>query len=272
MHQFFVKGGMELNRFSQTIAVITGAGSGIGEYTAIRLANEGAKVILVGRTKAKLDYVANKINQTTKIPAAEVFTCDVTDEEDVAELAEYVDRHYGDLHVLINNAGGSSQSKILETSSQNWDDVQKANLKSVFLVSKDLGKIMVKGSQQDLGVTQRDRAIVNVASLSGYKAGSHIPHYSAAKAGVINFSRALAYELAPHGIRVNSVSPGFIETPLTDQRLKNEKFQEAIRKNTALKRVGRPEEIANIIAFVASHEASYMTGSDVLADGGWLIT
>ena len=257
-----------MTRFSQTIAVITGAGSGIGEYTAIRLANEGAKVILVGRTRTKLDRVAKKINETAKIPAAEVFTADVTDEEDVAELAEFVDRNYGDLHVLVNNAGGSSHSKILETTAHSWDEVQKTNLKSVFLVSKELGKVMVKGSRLD----ERDRSVVNIASLSGYKAGSHIPHYSAAKAAVINFSRALALELAPFGIRVNSVSPGFIETPLTEPGLKNENFQEAIKKNTALRRVGRPEEIANIIAFVASSEASYMTGSDVLADGGWLIT
>jgi meso-butanediol dehydrogenase / (S,S)-butanediol dehydrogenase / diacetyl reductase len=257
-----------MNRFSQTIAVVTGAGSGIGEYTAIRLANEGAKVILVGRTRKKLERVAMKINETSKIRAAAVFTADVTDEEDVAELAEFVDKNYGDLHVLVNNAGSSSHSKILETSSQTWDDVQNTNLKSVFLVSKELGKIMVKGSKQD----ERDRSVVNVASLSGYKAGSHIPHYSAAKAAVINFSRALAHELAPYGIRVNSVSSGFIETPLTEDGLKNEKFHEAIRKNTALRRVGRPEEIANIIAFVASYEASYMTGTDVLADGGWLIT
>jgi meso-butanediol dehydrogenase/(S,S)-butanediol dehydrogenase/diacetyl reductase len=254
-------------RFSQTIALVTGAGSGIGRATAIRMASEGAKVILVGRTRRKLEETAAEINLTSKIPMAEIFTADCTDAEDVKELAEYVEQHYGDLHILVNNAGGSRNSKILEMSEQEWDDVQAVNLKSVFLVSKALGNIMVQGAKRE----EHNRAIVNVASLSGHQAGAEIPHYSAAKAAVINFTRALALELSPYGIRVNSVSPGFVETELTANGLQNERFVRAIQKNTALQRVAQPEEIANVIAFAASHEASYMTGSDLLVDGGWLI-
>jgi meso-butanediol dehydrogenase / (S,S)-butanediol dehydrogenase / diacetyl reductase len=254
-------------RFSQTIAVVTGAGSGIGKAAAIRLVSEGAKVILVGRTRGKLEKTAEEINRTCKVPMAEIFTADCTDAEDVAELAEYVQLQYGDLHVLINNAGGSRHSKILEITEQEWDNVQDVNLKSVFLVSKELGKIIIEGAQRE----EHNRAIVNVASLSGHQAGAEIPHYSAAKAGVINFTRSLALEFAPYGIRVNSVSPGFVETPLTELGLKNERFVRAIQKNTALKRVGNPEEIASVIAFAASSDASYMTGSDLLVDGGWLI-
>jgi meso-butanediol dehydrogenase / (S,S)-butanediol dehydrogenase / diacetyl reductase len=254
-------------RFLQTIALVTGAGSGIGKATALRLASEGAKVILVGRTLAKLEDTANEINRSVRIPLAEVFAADVTDAEDVRELAEYVEEQYGDLHVLINNAGGSSHTKILTLSEQEWDYVQDVNLKSVFLVSKALGKIMTEAAKRE----ERNRAIVNVASLSGHQAGAEIPHYSAAKAGVINFTRSLALELSQFGIRVNSVSPGFAETALTEQGLQNEKFVRAIQRNTALGRVGRPEEIANVIVFAASSEASYMTGSDLLVDGGWLI-
>jgi meso-butanediol dehydrogenase / (S,S)-butanediol dehydrogenase / diacetyl reductase len=254
-------------RFSQTIAVVTGAGSGIGKATAVRLASEGAKVILVGRTKVKLEETASEINRKSKIPLAEIFTADVTDSEDVKELADYVDQQYGDLHILVNNAGGSANSKILNMSENEWDYVQNVNLKSVYLVSKELGKIMVKGSQNEV----HNRSIVNVASLSGHQAGAEIPHYSAAKAGVINFTRSLALELSGYGIRVNSVSPGFVETPLTELGLQNEKFVRAIERNTVLRRVGNPEEIANVIAFAASSEASYMTGSDILVDGGWLI-
>ncbi|WP_342431830.1 SDR family NAD(P)-dependent oxidoreductase [Neobacillus sp. FSL H8-0543] len=254
-------------RFSQTIALVTGAGSGIGKATALRLASEGAKVILVGRTKAKLEETANEINRLVKIPLAEVFPADITDAEDVRELAEYVEEQYGDLHVLINNAGGSSNTKILTMSEQEWDYVQDVNLKSVFLVSKALGKIMSEAAKRE----ERNRAIVNVASLSGHQAGAEIPHYSAAKAGVINFTKALALEMSQFGIRVNSVSPGFAETALTEQGLQNDKFVKAIQRNTAIGRVGRPEEIANVIVFAASSEASYMTGSDLLVDGGWLI-
>ncbi|WP_017435398.1 SDR family NAD(P)-dependent oxidoreductase [Saccharococcus caldoxylosilyticus] len=254
-------------RFSQTIALVTGAGSGIGKATALRLAKEGAKVILVGRTKAKLEETAQEMNRNSGIPTADIFPADVTDGEEVRKLAEYVEQQYGDLHVLVNNAGGSTHTKILQMSEQEWDYVQHVNLKSVFLVSKALGKVMAEGAKRE----KRDRAIVNVASLSGHQAGAEIPHYSAAKAGVINFTRSLALELSPYGIRVNSVSPGFVETPLTEDALQNDRFVRAIQRNTALQRVGTPEEIANVIAFVASSEASYMTGSDLLVDGGWLI-
>lgn len=256
-------------RFLQQIALITGAGSGIGKAVAIRLANEGAKVILVGRTKSKLEAVAREINETKKIPMAEIFQADVTDEEDVKELVDYVQVHFGDLHILINNAGGSRNTRILDMPADEWDQVQAANLRSVFLVSKMLGSLMVAKVKEEDSV--QGRSIVNTASLSGHQAGALLPHYSAAKAGVINFTRALALELAPYSIRVNSVSPGFVETPMTEGKLENEKFIKAIEKNTALRRVGKAEEIANVIAFVASEEASYMTGSDLLVDGGWLI-
>lgn len=259
----------EVNRFADCVAVVTGAGSGIGKAAAERLANEGAKVILVGRTKSKLEQAAREINDTKKIPAAEIFPADVTDEEDLAELTQYIEEQYGDFHILINNAGGSSNGKLLEMDAAEWDQIQSVNLKSVFLSAKVLGGFMAKGAARTRG--DDNRAIVNVASLSGHQAGAHIPHYSAAKAGVINLTKSLALEFAQYGIRVNSVSPGFIETPLTEQGLQNDKFVKAIERNTALQRVGKAEEIANIIAFVASGEASYMTGSDVLVDGGWLI-
>lgn len=253
-------------RFQHQVAVVTGAGSGIGFETAKRFIAEGAKVILVGRNEEKLTAAANQLNiaETAAFP----FSADVTKEEDISALLAYVKEEFGDLHILVNNAGGSVHSRIMETTVEQWDFVQSVNLKSVFLASKALGGYMAERST----VQRENRAIVNVASLSGHKAGAEIPHYSSAKAAVINFTKALAYEFAPNGIRVNSVSPGFIETPLTEPGLQNERFSEAIKRNTALKRVGKPEEIANIIAFAASHEASYMTGSDLLADGGWLIT
>ena len=256
-------------RFTEKIAVITGAGSGIGKATAIRLANEGAKVILVGRTKAKLEAVASEINELKKIPMAEVFAADVTESDDIQELADYVLEQYGDLHVLINNAGGSANGTILEASEEIWDYAQNLNLKSVFLISQKLGRIMVNGVEHDN--EPQDRAIVNVASLSGYKAGAKFVPYSTSKAGVISFTKALALELAPHGIRANSISPGFVETPLTEGGLQNEKFLNTVKKKTALGRIAKPEEIASVIAFLASEDSSYMIGTDSLVDGGWYI-
>ncbi|SIQ83031.1 SDR family NAD(P)-dependent oxidoreductase [Peribacillus simplex] len=256
-------------RFSQSIAVVTGAGSGIGKATAMRLSDEGAKVLLVGRTKGKLEEAAAEINARHTIPMADIFAADVTIEEEVKKLAMYVKEQYRDLHILINNAGGSKSSKLLDTSAADWDMIQQVNLKSVFLVSKYLGKVMEEKAGS--GNEATNRAIVNVASLSGHQAGAFIPHYSSAKAGVISLTKSLALELAAAGIRVNSVSPGFIETPLTEDKLQNEKFVKSIRRNTALERVGKAEEISNVITFAASPEASYMTGTDLLVDGGWLI-
>ncbi|MDM5223975.1 SDR family oxidoreductase [Peribacillus sp. NJ11] len=257
-------------RFSQSIAVVTGAGSGIGKATAMRLSDEGAKVLLVGRTKGKLEKAAAEINARHTIPMADIFPADVTVEEDVKELSMYVKEQYRDLHILINNAGGSKSSKLLDTSAADWDMIQHVNLKSVYLVSKYLGKVMEEGANSG-NEGSINRAIVNVASLSGHQAGAFIPHYSSAKAGVISLTKSLALELASVGIRVNSVSPGFIETPLTEDGLQNEKFVKSIQRNTALERVGKAEEISNVITFAASPEASYMTGTDILVDGGWLI-
>ncbi|MFC7321739.1 SDR family NAD(P)-dependent oxidoreductase [Halobacillus campisalis] len=255
-----------MRRFSGSTAVVTGAGSGIGEQTAIRLAAEGARVVLVGRTVSKLEKAAEQINSSLSEPVAEIFRADVTAEEDVEELAHFITQNYGTLHVLINNAGASGTSTILDLPASEWGRIQDTNAKSVFLVSKALGKIMIDNNSGE------NRAIINVASLSGHKAGAMIPHYSSSKAAVINFTKALAVEMAPHGVRVNSVSPGFAETPLTEEGLKNKRFEQAIVKNTALRRVGKPEEIANVISFAASKEASYMTGTDLLVDGGWMIT
>ena len=181
-------------RFQGQVAVITGAGSGIGEASAYRLAREGATVILAGRTLSKLERVAAAINEAAEETKAYCFAADVTNSEDVEKLGLYIEEEFGSLHVLINCAGASKKSKILETTEKDWDDVQAVNLKSIFLVSKQLAPLMIQTVHQQ-------RSIVNIASLSGYKAGSNIPHYSAARAAVIHFTRALAHELAPHGIR-----------------------------------------------------------------------
>ncbi|WP_079527647.1 SDR family NAD(P)-dependent oxidoreductase [Halobacillus hunanensis] len=258
-----------MSRFNDVIAVVTGAGSGIGEQTAIQLAHEGARVVLVGRTRSKLERVADNINGSVTEPVAAVFPADVTKEADVQQLGMFIKQEYGDLHVVVNNAGSSGKSSILDMEAAEWDRIQETNVKSVFLISKVLGPVMIEASEA--AEQLENRAIVNVASLSGHKAGAKIPHYSSSKAAVINFTKSLALEFAPYGIRVNSVSPGFAETPLTAEGLKNKRFEEAIQRNTALSRVGKPEEIASVIAFAASREASYMTGSDLLVDGGWLI-
>jgi meso-butanediol dehydrogenase/(S,S)-butanediol dehydrogenase/diacetyl reductase len=245
-------------RFAGKIALVTGAGSGIGEAVAIRLAQEGAHTVLVGRTREKLEAVAEKIGGSSST----VCTADVTNEQEVRQLSLFLQERFGQIDILVNNAGGSKHNKWLEITSKEWDDVQAANLRSVFLVTREMSSLMFGCN---------DRSVINIASLSGIKPGSLIAHYSAAKAGVINLTKVLAHELSPHGIRVNSVSPGFIETPLTESGLKNPRFADSIARHTALKRVGQPQEVAGVVAFLASADASYITGADIVVDGGWLI-
>ncbi|MFC4024078.1 SDR family NAD(P)-dependent oxidoreductase [Oceanobacillus longus] len=256
-----------MSRFNNAIAVITGGGSGIGEASAKRLAAEGAKVILVGRTASKLDRVASEINEVENEKVAFPFTCDVTSEKDVDQLTDYLEKEFGDVTVLINNAGGSFNSNIQQTSYEQWDDIQKLNVDSVFLVSKKIGKLMIDAASKNENV---DRNIINIASLSGYKPGALFPHYSAAKASVINLTKALAFEYSRSGIRVNSISPGFIATDLVDSQ--NEKVQKIINRKTTMSRLGKPEEIASVVAFLSSEEASYVTGIDMLVDGGYMLT
>lgn len=256
-----------MSRFSGAIAVVTGAGSGIGEATAKRFAEEGAKVILVGRTLEKLERVAAEINEQDE-KSAFPFVCDVTEEKDVNLLKDYIVNDFKNLHILVNNAGGMENSTIQETTYSTWEQMQNVNLNSVFLVSKVLGKIMIDHPNQE----NMDRTIINVSSLSGHKPGAKFPHYSAAKASVLNLTRALAFEYGRFGIRVNSVSPGFVETPLIGDAMENERFMNAIKKRIVMQRLAKPEEIANTIAFLASNEASYITGTDLLVDGGYLLT
>ncbi len=245
-------------RFKGKVAVVTGAGSGIGEAIAKRLAQEGAGLVLVGRTHSKLEAVVGRIGNDL----ANCSIADVTKEKEVRLLTEFIKEKYGHIDILVNNAGGSKHNRISDIQAAEWEEVQAANLRSVFLVTRELSTLMQGGE---------GRSIVNIASISGIRPGTQIAHYSAAKAGVINLTRAFAYELARHRIRVNSVSPGFIKTPLTEAGLKNRKFTDSIVRHTALKRVGQPEEVAGVVAFLASEDASYITGANIVVDGGWLI-
>lgn len=258
-----------MSRFDHEIAIVTGGGSGIGEATAKRLASEGAKVILVGRTKSKLEKVVSEINENLNETRAFLYVCDVTSEEEVKGLVEYVENEFGDVTVLVNSAGVLSYSMIRDMSFEEWKKIVQVNEDSVFLVSKYIGNLMKKCAESD---QNKDRVIVNVASISGHKPGSLFPHYSAAKASTINLTKALAFEYGRSGIRVNSVSPGFVETPMIESSLQEEKMMKIIERKTLMRRVGKPDEIANVIAFLASKEASYVTGADLVVDGGFLLT
>ena len=242
------------------VIIITGAKSGIGLATANRFASEGAKVVV-----ADIKDAHKEVSEITRREAEALFVqADVSNGSQVAALIEKTLAAFGRLDVLVNNAGIELTKKVTETTEAEWDHLMNVNLKGVFLCSKAAIPVMQRNGG---GV------IVNVASELGLVGGSEIAAYSASKGGVVQLTKAMAIDHAGDGIRVNCVAPGPVSTPLLEAIIENssnpEQERQSIVGKTLLKRLARPEEIANVIVFMASDESSYMTGSVVVVDGGW---
>ena len=242
------------------VIIITGAKSGIGLATAIRFASEGVKVVV-----ADIKGAHQEVSEITGREAEALFVqVDVSNGSQVAALIEKTLAAFGRLDVLVNNAGIELTKKVTETTEAEWEHLMNVNLKGVFLCSKAAIPVMQRNGG---GV------IVNVASELGLVGGSEIAAYSASKGGVVQLTKAMAIDHAGDGIRVNCVAPGPVSTPLLEAIIENssnpEQERQSIVGKTLLKRLARPEEIANVIVFMASDESSYMTGSVVVVDGGW---
>lgn len=247
-------------RLKDKVAIVTGARSGIGLVTALRFASEGAKVVV-----ADVRDASEEVREMIERGAEGVFVqVDVSSEAQVKILMERTLAAYGRLDVLVNNAGIELAKKVTDTSEAEWDRLMNVNLKGVFLCSKAAIAVMQRGGG---GV------IVNVASELGLVGGSEIAAYCASKGGVVQLTKAMAIDHAADRIRVNCVCPGPVSTPLLEAIVEAssnpEEERRRIEEKTPLKRLGQPDEIANVILFLASDESSYMTGSVVLVDGGW---
>ncbi len=247
-------------RVKGKVAIITGATSGIGFASAMRFAAEGAKVVAadIRETSEEVGEIAGS---GTEILFVQV---DVSDPSQVTGMIQETISVYGRVDVLVNNAGIELAKTVTNTTEEEWDRLMEVNLKGVFLCCREAIPVM---QRQGGGV------IVNVASELGLVGGTEIAAYSASKGGVVQLTRAMAIDHAADHIRVNCVCPGPVATPLLEGIIRDSSNPEQERRNivekTLLKRVGRPEEIANVILFLASDESSYITGSIVVADGGW---
>jgi len=243
-------------RFENTVAVVTGAGRGIGAAIAHRLASEGARVAVVSRTETNSQRVADAIN-TLRPDSARAYAVDVADHAASASVASQIAKDFGSVDILVNNAGVTRDRLALRLSEQDWDLVLDTNLKGAFNFIQPLLRPILK--------SPRGR-IINISSVSGLMGTAGQINYGASKAGLIGLTKSLAREVAGRGATVNVVAPGFITTDMTDGLA--EELKKTVQSQIPLASFGEADDIAAAVAFLASAEARYITGQVLTVDGG----
>ncbi|MBQ7840929.1 MAG: 3-oxoacyl-[Lachnospiraceae bacterium] len=238
------------------VALVTGASRGIGREIALTLAKKGATVIVNYQgSKEKAQEVAAAILKEGG--TAECYCCDVSDFEKCGTMIGDIIQKYGHLDILVNNAGITKDGLLMKMSEEDFSRVIDVNLKGAFHTIRHASRYFLK---------QRSGSIINISSVSGVAGNAGQANYSAAKAGIIGLTKSVAKELGSRGITVNAVAPGFIETDMTDAM--PEKAKEAVKGQITLGRIGTPADVAGVVAFLASKEASYITGQVIAVDGG----
>jgi len=246
-------------RFENQVAVVTGAGRGIGHAIAVRLAKEGARVASVSRTESNAQKTAAEIN-SLRADAAKAYAVDVADQAAVQKAATQIFEDFGRVDILINNAGVTRDGLSMRMSMDDWDTVLNTNLKGAFNFTQAVMRPMIK---------QRSGRIINISSIAGLTGNAGQANYSASKAGLIGLTKTLARELASRGITVNAVAPGLIETDMTT--VLSDEIRQAILQKVPLGKLGEPDDIAGAVAYLASPEAKYITGQVLTVDGGMVM-
>lgn len=242
-------------------AIVTGGGRGLGRAIAVGLAQFGADVAIVSRTRAELDETARLIAGTGRQYL--VFPADVSKKEDIDKVVEQVVSQWGRLDILVNNAGVDAAQPAIDYKEEDWDFVIDVNLKGYFLFAQAAARVM---KQQGAGT------IVNNSSINGSVAIKNIVAYNASKGGVNMLTRTLALEWAPYNIRVNAIAPAYMEAIMPGAASQHDEAKErSIRELTPLGRRGKSEELVGPVVFLASDASSYVTGEVLMVDGGWTI-
>jgi len=236
-------------------AIVTGSTRGIGRAVAQALADAGARVAVVGRDKSKASEIANQVGN-----GAQGFGCDVAQTAQVAQLIADVEKEFGGIDILVNNAGITRDNLVMRLKDEDWDEVLNANLRGAFAAIRAVSRGMMK---------KRSGRIINMASVVGLNGNKGQANYSASKAGLIALTKSVAKELGSRGILVNAIAPGFIETEMTDAM--TPEARAVLNGLIPLERLGKPEDIASAVVFLASDYASYITGQVLVVDGGMVM-
>lgn len=251
-------------RFENQVVIVSGGGSGIGKATALRFAQAGANVAVMGRREQRLGEVVSEIEGAGGEALAVVG--DATVEADVQRAVEHVIQRFGGLDIVVNSAGGVDRTKVADSTAEDWDRIMAVNVRSVFLTAKyAIPHMKSRGGGN----------IVNVSSISGLAGQADAASYSAAKAAVNNLTRAMAHDYGPDKIRVNAVLPGLVRTEMSATRVLEglsweEMEQQHWLSGFPLGRVGVPDDIAAGILFLSSSDASWITGTCLVIDGGYM--
>ena len=237
------------------VAVVTGAAQGIGKAIALLLARKGASLVLCDINLEMVKGAAGEIEEEGGRCIA--LKSDVSKSQDAEKIIKETVEHFGSVDVLVNNAGITKDSVLLRMKEEQWDQVMAVNLKGTFNFTKAAIKVMLR---------QKSGKIINIASITGLMGNAGQANYSASKAGVIGFTKAIAREYAERGITVNAIAPGFIATTMTD--VIPEKEREELIRHIPMRRLGTPEDVANAVYFLASEESRYITGHVIGVNGG----
>ena len=240
------------------VAMVTGAARGLGQAIAVKLAESGADIALCDLNAEWLEETAKKVKALGR--RAECYGVNVADGESVTAGVKAIEKDFGKIDVLVNNAGITKDGLIMRMSEDDWDAVLNVNLKGVFLCTKAVTRGMMK---------KRTGTIVNIASVIGLMGNAGQANYAASKGGVISFSKTVAKELASRNVRCNAVAPGFIRTAMTDAL--DEEVQNKMREIIPLSRFGEPEDVANVVLFLASDASAYVTGQVLSTCGGMVM-
>jgi len=244
-------------RLKNKTVIVTGGGSGIGRAIALGMARESAKVFVIGRTKAKLEETVGII--IAKGQSCRALLADVTNAEEVKSAIKKVIENEGRIDVLVNNAAILSKpTSIEETTEEQWDALINVNLKGPFLCCREAAPHMK---------AQRSGTIINIGSTGAFFAFTPVHAYAASKGGLLSFSKVLATEMAPYGVTVNVISPGPIGAGMGQNVVQDEKKRD-IEKRIPMGRRGKPEEVASLVCYLASDEASYISGESIIVAGG----